>query len=112
LKNNLSVPPHVAQLVPLQVKHRLAGKGHMPVGRFDQSQDGASDRGFATPTFAHQPQRAAPLQREINPIDRADPVVNLRKKAAANRKVLDQPFDFQQRLGGARDRCGHKQASL
>ena len=67
-------------------------------GRLDQAQYQAGGGGLAAAGFADQRQRLARADIEIDAVDRAHSAVGATEERRADREMLDQPSDAQQRF--------------
>ena len=98
LKNDLHVPAQTAQFVLVEVGDLLALEAHRARRRVHQAQDQASGGRLAAAGFADQRQRLAAGDLEADVLDGAHQADDLAAdEAAADRKMLDQAIDLQDR---------------
>ena len=105
LEHDLHLAPQPPEIALLQVEDRVRParfpffKGRMERGRsgggIDQAQDRPSDRGLPAPAFAHQAQRFAPFQGQVDPVDGLDGRPVAPQQSAAHGEVFLQSPDLQ-----------------
>src|SRR5262245_19417929 len=90
----------------------LALERDLARGRLDQSQNGATGRGFTATRLAHQPERLAGHHIERHVVHRVHPRHLAREQAATDREVLLEVPDLEERLWHGVASQYRKQATL
>ena len=104
LEDDLHVAAERVQLLAAECDDVPALEPDLARGRLDQPQDAAAGGRLAAAGFADQAQRLAGGDVEAHAVDGVHAVELAREQAAADREVLDQILDAQQRLG----HCAHR----
>ena len=97
LEDHLHALAARAHLVVGERQQVLALEAHLAGRGLDQAQHQAADRRLAAARFAHDGQRLAGLELEIDAVDGADMARHQAEGAAPHGKVLGEAGDFQER---------------
>src|SRR4029077_18517786 len=100
LEDHLEVRPHLLHAALRDLCDVLALELDRPFGGLDQPQDRPAQGGLAAPRLAHQPQRLALIDIQVDAVDSLDVADGSLEQAATDRKVGAQPSHPQQRLPG------------
>ena len=97
LEHHLHAAAHAAQPPGRKIVDALAIQHHLAGGDVEQPQDGPADRRLAAAGLADERQRLAALDLKGHAVHRIDPVGLAAEQAAADRKMLLEVVDLEQR---------------
>ena len=96
LKYNLHLPPQPFHLRALEMGNILTGITNVTVRRLDQLEDCLTGGCLTASAFTHQTQGLTFHHPEADAVHRMNIPPNPGQKTAPDRKVFDEPVDFQQ----------------
>src|SRR5260370_2274707 len=97
LEHHLHAAAHAAQTFGRKIVDPLAIQYHLAGGDVEQSQDGAADRRLAATGLAYQRQRLAARDLKGHAVHGIDPFGLAAEQAAADREMLLEVVDLEQR---------------